>query len=72
MGWWLNKSVSKYEVGAANIHTEFASSENSFLTLHDSRAFEPLDTTAIDIVISFIKERRKEGISLQDQLHAVW
>jgi len=59
-------------VGEANIKTEFTSDNNAFLVLHDSKGFEPGDTTTFDIVSGFIKERRKEGISLKDQLHAVW
>jgi len=59
-------------VGEANIETEFTSSENPFLVLHDSKGFEPGDTTTFDIVSNFIRERRKEGLSLKDQLHAIW
>jgi hypothetical protein len=59
-------------VGEANIETEFTSNENPFLVLHDSKGFEPGDTGTFDIVSNFIKERRKEGLALKDQLHAIW
>jgi len=59
-------------VGEANINAEYTSDENAFLVLHDSKGFEPGDTTTFDIVSDFIKERRKGGLSLKDQLHAVW
>jgi len=59
-------------VGEANIETEFASNEIPFLVLHDSIGFEPGDTTTFDIVSNFIRERRKEGLSLKDQLHVMW
>jgi hypothetical protein len=68
----LNKLVSPYDVGEANINTEFTSEENEFLLLHDSKGLEPADSRTFDIVSNFIKERRAEGLSLQDQLHAVW
>jgi hypothetical protein len=59
-------------VGEADINTEFTSSENKYLLMHDSKGFEPGDTTTFDIVSKFIKERRREGLSLEKQLHAVW
>jgi hypothetical protein len=68
----VDQSVSHYGVGEANINAEYTSDENAFLLLHDSKGFEPGDTTTFDIVSNFIKERRKEGLSLKDQLHAVW
>ena len=58
-------------MGEANIETEFTSSENEFLILHDSKGFEPGDTETYDVVSKFIKQRRNERL-LKDRLHAVW
>jgi hypothetical protein len=59
-------------VEEANINAGYTSDENAFLVLHDSKGFEPGDTTTFDIVSNFIKERRKEGLALKDRLHAIW
>jgi hypothetical protein len=59
-------------VGEANINAEYTSDENPFIVLHDSKGFEPGDIETFDIVSNFIRERRKEGLALKDQLHAVW
>ena len=63
--------VSHNKPGEANINEEFSSEQNKFFVLHDSKGFEPGDTTTFDIVTKFISERCEKE-ELKDRLHAIW
>jgi hypothetical protein len=68
----IAQSVAQFKPGESDIHQEFASKENPFFVLHDSKGFEPEDNATFDIVRQFILERRNQNLPLKDQLHAVW
>ena len=63
--------VSHIKPGEADIDEEFSSTQSKFFVLHDSKGFEPGDTTTFDIVTKFISERSKKK-DLKDRLHAIW
>jgi hypothetical protein len=63
--------VSHIKPGEADIDKEFSSEQNKFFFLHDSKGFEPGDTTTFDIVTKFILERCEKE-ELKDRLHAIW
>jgi hypothetical protein len=63
--------VSDIKPGDANIDDELFFEQNKSFVLHDSKGFEPGDSTAFDIVTKFISERCEKE-ELNDRIHAIW
>ncbi|KAJ7455483.1 hypothetical protein FB451DRAFT_1407795 [Mycena latifolia] len=64
--------VSEWQVGGADIYSEFTSKINPRFVLHDSKGFEPANTDTFDLVRKFITEKSDARLELKDRLHAVW
>ncbi|KAG8777722.1 hypothetical protein FRC15_011152 [Serendipita sp. 397] len=63
--------VSDSAPGQAEIEKEIASIVNPRFVLHDSRGFEPGETSNFDAVCNFIRSRNGKP-ALKDRLHAIW
>ncbi|KIJ94960.1 hypothetical protein K443DRAFT_341282 [Laccaria amethystina LaAM-08-1] len=63
--------VSQFKPGEADIEQEFVSEQNGSFVLHDSKGFEPGDTSAFNTVNEFIL-RRCDREELKDRIHAIW
>ncbi|KAF8329944.1 hypothetical protein F5887DRAFT_1163193 [Amanita rubescens] len=63
--------VKHDQAGYANIDEGIASPHNEYLTLHDSRGYEPGDIEKFGILERFITDRsQREPIA--ERLHAIW
>ncbi|KAF9531333.1 hypothetical protein CPB83DRAFT_848858 [Crepidotus variabilis] len=63
--------VSKYIPGESDIEQEYISDQNEYFVLHDSKGFEPGDTSTFNVACNFVS-RRSEMKELKDRLHAIW
>ena len=63
--------VSHIKAGEPDVDEKFSPEQKKFFVLHDSKGFEPGNTTALDIVTMFISKRCKKK-ELKDRLHAIW
>ncbi|KAG8749004.1 hypothetical protein FRC14_001769 [Serendipita sp. 396] len=63
--------VSHSAPGQAEIEKEIVSIVNPRFVLHDSRGFEPGETSNFDAVCNFILSRNLKP-DLKDKLHAIW
>ena len=63
--------MSEYVPGEASIDQEFVSDENAYFVLHDSKGFEPGDSTNFELAVQFLRERGAKKM-LKDRLHAIW
>jgi hypothetical protein len=59
-------------VGEADIENGFASAENQFVVIHDSKGFEAGDTENFEVVSNFVRQRRDKSLPLKDRLHIIW
>ncbi|KAH8979492.1 hypothetical protein EDB86DRAFT_3248366 [Lactarius hatsudake] len=64
--------VENHKSGEAYIQHEFASPDNQFFVLHDSKGFEPGDLTNFETVREFIRQRSGPEVPLDERIHGLW
>ncbi|KAH8986799.1 hypothetical protein EDB86DRAFT_3245998 [Lactarius hatsudake] len=64
--------VEDHKPGEADVQQEFASSNNPFFFLHDSKGFEPGDLSNFDTVREFIRQRSGPEVPLGERIHGLW
>ncbi|KAI9445970.1 hypothetical protein H4582DRAFT_2052101 [Lactarius indigo] len=65
-------SVAHHKPGESDIQQEFVSPENQYFVLHDSKGFEPGDSSNYETVRTFIEQGSQPHLPLKDRIHGLW